>query len=1142
MVEHGILSYPRIYRHLLGILVFVLLSSVSGLADQSIILRSGNGAVGSQDAQVRFVKYAVGQDTPPTDADFSAAQSGTFAYVDAPYPTYLTPANFSDPLAQWIGTTSGLGGGSALYAIPFTVTDTVIAAATLNLGYSVDNAVHGVYINGTEISNFVNDGDYHGEYYYMRSDVASLLKPNATNWLYIKTYDYAGYAGLMFSATIATQGTTPGNPTITPNQGGNAGSVSFRIIASGFEAGTSSGATPSHPNPIVTLTGIGSTVTATNVSVVSPNILTGTFDLTTASAGVDTVTITNWDGTSTALSNAFTVSVGGAPHLAVQKIGTPAVGGRNETFYVTLTNPGMVDSGLAEATEFVQPWFTFTGSTLPVFSTSSLTLPSGMTYNALQNWLVPNIPAGQDTTFSYTATVDPAIPANQVVEGSLCSTLVQVGSQLIEPGCYDVLESCIAGSLPESCLIGGWIGCGVSVLYCTAIWAGCTQAVGEICSIATSKKRQSTDPNDLVGPTGYGDPGWFQTPATAQYSLSFNNLPTATNPATNVYVTNSFNEKNLDLSSLAVSAITIGNVNYFPSTNVPLTSQAFGHDIDLRPSQNLIVRVNASLDQTSGNASVSFLSLDPSTGLEPTDPTVGFLPPGAGGTVLFTVNPKPALTTGTAIQSSGSVIFDTNAAIDTNTWTNTVDITAPVSKMTALGSTVPLLNFPVSWSGTDQGSGIANYSIYVSDNGGPFTEWLTNSMGTSSAYPGVAGHTYAFYSIATDNVGNVEAAKTAAETTTKIVLPAPTVTLTASSSMAFPAQSVTLTATVGVPAGLTIVPTGTVTFLSGTTTLGTGTLNASGVATLATALPNGNDSITAQYGGDTNYVASTSNAVSVSVGMLATATTLAASANPANLGASVTLTANVTPGSGTGVPTGTVTFNDGSTALGTVSLDNTGKASYSTSSLAAGAHSITAVYSGDPDYTGSTSTVLSLTVNASGFTVALAPTSLTVTAGSSGNTTVTITPVGGFNAQITFSCSGLPAQATCSFSPGTITPNGNNNAATSTLAIATDVQSAATSRSSPSHGGFKTPKETWLALMLFGLGGLARARRKLAKRGYWTAVVFVCGSLACLGGVLIGCGGGGSSSSGTPKGTSTVTVTATNGNTTQTAKLTLTIQ
>ena len=66
--------------------------------------------------------------------------------------------------------------------------------------------------------------------------------------------------------------------------------------------------------------------------------------------------------------------------------------------------------------------------------------------------------------------------------------------------------------------------------------------------------------------------------------------------------------------------------------------------------------------------------------------------------------------------------------------------------------------FNVSWSGTDSAasSAISSYTIYVSDNGGPYTAWLTNTTLTAAPYQGQLGHTYAFYSVATDNAGNVE--------------------------------------------------------------------------------------------------------------------------------------------------------------------------------------------------------------------------------------------------------------------------------------------------------------------------------------------------------------------------------------------------
>jgi hypothetical protein len=100
------------------------------------------------------------------------------------------------------------------------------------------------------------------------------------------------------------------------------------------------------------------------------------------------------------------------------------------------------------------------------------------------------------------------------------------------------------------------------------------------------------------------------------------------------------------------------------------------------------------------------------------------------------------------------------------------------------------------------------------------------------------------------------------------------------------------------------------------------------------------------------------------VEMQASATALVASANPAIFGQGVTLTATVqAAGPGLPAPTGTVTFLDGSTPLGTVTLDNSGQASFTTSALAAGSHTITAVYDGDLVFRVSTSAPLLLTVN-----------------------------------------------------------------------------------------------------------------------------------------------------------------------------------
>ena len=112
-------------------------------------------------------------------------------------------------------------------------------------------------------------------------------------------------------------------------------------------------------------------------------------------------------------------------------------------------------------------------------------------------------------------------------------------------------------------------------------------------------------------------------------------------------------------------------------------------------------------------------------------------------------------------------------------------------------------------------------------------------------------------------------------------------------------------------------PTGSVAFFSGSTMLGGGTVS-NGVATFTTtALPVGTSSITASYGGDNNYAASTSPAVTVTTTQATTTTAVSFSPASPVLGQSVTLTATITPESiGPVAPTGTVEFFDGSTLLG----------------------------------------------------------------------------------------------------------------------------------------------------------------------------------------------------------------------------------
>ena len=173
-------------------------------------------------------------------------------------------------------------------------------------------------------------------------------------------------------------------------------------------------------------------------------------------------------------------------------------------------------------------------------------------------------------------------------------------------------------------------------------------------------------------------------------------------------------------------------------------------------------------------------------------------------------------------------------------------------------------------------------------------------------------------------------------------------------------QSVTFTATV---TGGT--PTGVVHFYNNGVLMGTHTLNASGIATFTTStLSVGTHPITAEYVGDATHEES-EDLVGVDqvVNKANTETTVVSNHNPSVYGQSVTFTATVVavhPGAGT--PTGSVEFYDGGLLIGTSTLNATGHATFTTSTLTVGNHPITAIYLGDTNFNTSTDAVGELQV------------------------------------------------------------------------------------------------------------------------------------------------------------------------------------
>jgi hypothetical protein len=191
-----------------------------------------------------------------------------------------------------------------------------------------------------------------------------------------------------------------------------------------------------------------------------------------------------------------------------------------------------------------------------------------------------------------------------------------------------------------------------------------------------------------------------------------------------------------------------------------------------------------------------------------------------------------------------------------------------------------------------------------------------------------------------------------------------TTTLNSSNASSTFGESVTFTATVAPQDNG--VATGSVNFYDNDTLIGTGTLDESGVATLdiATLAAGSHPMITATYEGDSNDVTSTSADFSQTIGQASTTTTLASSNASSTLGQPFTLTATITGQFGVLV-SGTVSFFDGSTQLGTSSVNNQGVATFVTSDLGTSAHELTAVFDGDSNLLGSTSESVTVTITQS---------------------------------------------------------------------------------------------------------------------------------------------------------------------------------
>jgi sugar lactone lactonase YvrE len=302
--------------------------------------------------------------------------------------------------------------------------------------------------------------------------------------------------------------------------------------------------------------------------------------------------------------------------------------------------------------------------------------------------------------------------------------------------------------------------------------------------------------------------------------------------------------------------------------------------------------------------------------------------------------------------------------------------------------------------------------------------------------------------------------------------------------------------------------------------------------TAATVPGVGNYTLSATFTPSSISYTSATGSVSLTVNKATPSIALESSANPVLVSTSITLTATVY--SSVSTPTGSVSFYDRTTLLGSGTLAS-GVATYTTSNLTSATHSITAVYGGDWSFSSVTSSALSQVVSDLTLNVASGGSStVTVAAGGTATYHLRIAPSAGsvFPAAVALSASGGPTGSTISITPGTIAAGAGSTNVTITVRV--PATSAAHHRSWDWALGFALPVMGMLALP-FGIGN----KRSTLKRMLFAALVLIAIGSA---GAILGCG---AAHVGTPapQPTSyTVTVRAASGSVSRSTTLTLTVQ
>ena len=339
----------------------------------------------------------------------------------------------------------------------------------------------------------------------------------------------------------------------------------------------------------------------------------------------------------------------------------------------------------------------------------------------------------------------------------------------------------VSGGTPPYHFSGGWNQVGNSTatltmtpgegqftVSCSVQDANGVSGSDELVGFA-KKMECAQDPNEIKGPAGYSEEHHFVNNSDKMnYTIEFENDPDfAMAPASRVKITYDVPNKQ-KLASFRLADFGFGDFVFTVPSNVSSYSQR----LDVSDSLGVWVDVNAGIDVAHNQLFWIFQSIDPATGAEPASSQMGFLPINDSlehgqGYVSFYIAPNANLQTGDTVAAEAVIVFDDNAPISTNVWTNTFDVVAPSSTLHAEMNTTDSLYCTFSFDAQDDanGSGVRSVEVYMSANNADYISIGSAEPDSTLSFVLESGVYYQFMSIATDNVGNKEAFKAQADTT-----------------------------------------------------------------------------------------------------------------------------------------------------------------------------------------------------------------------------------------------------------------------------------------------------------------------------------------------------------------------------------------